>query len=211
MTCWQCKAEAGDGPLCAACATIQPLPPAQKLFAALDLPESWFLDAKTVEDRFKELNKKLHPDRFAQKSPKERRLSLEWTTAVNDAYRILKDPVKRAIYLCKLSGIEVEREGGGSAMQTMAPDFLEEVMELREKLEDAKAAKDLVAVRALAKDVKGRADKVTRTLTELFERWEKSKEEKGPLERAAAALATLKYYGRFQEEVEAIEMAALEA
>ena len=64
---------------------------------------------------YRELSLQLHPDRFAQADAQERRLSLEQTTALNEAYKTLKDPVRRAFYLLKLHGVDLDREDAGRA------------------------------------------------------------------------------------------------
>ncbi|HEY3449268.1 MAG TPA: Fe-S protein assembly co-chaperone HscB [Myxococcales bacterium] len=208
MICWSCQREAGTGPLCTACGAVQPARPNTSLFEVLGLPSSYFLEASVLEERFKDLNKKLHPDRFAQKEPRERRMSLEWTTQVNDAYRTLKDPLKRATYFVKLQGIDVEKESGKNAMVRLPPEFLEQVMEDREALEEAKAAKDLSRVRALAQGIEKRSASVFEALNGALKAFEAG--DKPSLEKAGGAIAILKYFSRFHEEVEAIEMAALE-
>ena len=209
MICWSCQRDAGAGPLCSSCGAVQPVRAQATLFEVLDLPQTFFLAPEEVEQRFKDLNRKLHPDRFAQKTPRERRLSLEWATAVNDAHRTLKDPLKRATYLVKLRGLDVEKESGPSAMGRLPPELLEEVLEQREALEEAKAKHDLTKVRELAAANTKRADSVLAALAEALKGFESSPE-RSRLEAAGQKLAVLKYYSRFAEEVEAIEMAALE-
>lgn len=208
-SCWSCKADPGPGPFCAACGALQPVPANADAFAILGLPKTFFLERKTIEERQKELSRKLHPDRFAQKDPRERRYSLEWTTALNEAVRALKDPASRAAYLLKQQGIDVDKESGAAAMGRLPTEFLEQVLEDREALAEAKAAKDLERVRALSRDVKDRAGHELAEVEAAMELWEKTGD-KVILEKAAASLAVLKYYGRFQEEVEAIELEALE-
>jgi len=208
MICWSCQREAGAGPLCAACGAVQPARPGMSHFEVLGLPATYFLEVSAIEERFKDLNKKLHPDRFAQKEPRERRMSLEWTTQVNDAYRTLKDPLRRATYFVKLQGIDVEKESGRNAMARLPPEFLEQVMEDREALEEAKAAKDLDRVRALAEGLEKRQAGVVESLAAALKAFEAGDEPS--LEKAGGALAILKYFSRFHEEVEAIEAAALE-
>ncbi|MBI5545143.1 MAG: Fe-S protein assembly co-chaperone HscB [Deltaproteobacteria bacterium] len=209
MICWSCQRDAGRGPLCEACGAVQPVPAQANLFEVLGLPQTHFLEPLAVEERFKDLNRKLHPDRFAQKTPRERRMSLDWTTQVNDAARTLRDPLKRATYLVRLGGIDVEKECGTGAMRRLPPEFLEETLEQREALEEAKAAKDLEKVRALAQAVEKRSAAILDRLSSAMREFESSRE-RAALERAGDALAVLKYFSRFLEEVEAIEMAALE-
>ena len=208
MICWSCQREAGAGPLCTACGAVQPARPHANHFEILALPASYFVESAVLEERFKDLNKKLHPDRFARKEQRERRMSLEWTTQVNDAYRTLKDPLKRATYVVKLLGIDVEKESGKNAMARLPPEFLEQVLEDREALEGAKAAKDLAKVRALAKGIEKRTAEAFESLTAALKAFEAG--HPASLDKAGRALAILKYFSRFQEEVEAIEMAALE-
>jgi molecular chaperone HscB len=209
MICWSCQREAGEGPLCVGCGAVQPAQPRASLFQVLGLPQTHFLEPAVIEERFKDLNKKLHPDRFAQKTLRERRMSLDWTTAINDAHRTLKDPLKRATYLVKLNGIDVEKETGANAMQRLPPEFLDEVLEEREALEEAKAAKDLDKVRALARAVDARTKVVEQDLTSALRLFE-SASDPSLLQKAGSCLAVLKYFNRFQEEVEAIEIASLE-
>jgi len=190
---------------------VQPLRPQASLFDVLGLPTTFFLDEKLLEDRFKDLNRKLHPDRFAQKDARERRLSLEWTTAVNDAYRTLREPPRRAAYLLKAHGVDVEKESGQSATQRLPPDFLETVLEDREALAEARAGKDLPRVRELGKAIAVRSAGVLEELTRTLREFESTgASARALLEKAGEKLAVLKYYGRFAEEVEAIEMEALE-
>ena len=208
MICWSCQREAGPGPLCTACGAVQPARPQANQFEVLGLPASFFVESAAIEERFKELNKKLHPDRFAQKEPRERRMSLEWTTQVNDAYRTLRDPLKRATYLVKIRGIDLEKESGSNAMARLPPEFLEQVLEDREALEGAKVAKDLEKVRALGQGIEKRSAAVFESLISALRAFEAG--DPPSLDKAGGALAILKYFRRFQEEVEAIEMAALE-
>jgi molecular chaperone HscB len=92
---------------------------------------------------YREIQSRVHPDRFAHAGDAERRASLQWTTRVNEAYRVLKDPVQRAKHLLELHGVDVAFETNTA----MPPDFLMQQMELREALEDAKDAAALDALR----------------------------------------------------------------
>jgi molecular chaperone HscB len=210
LKCRSCQQEAGPGPLCSGCGAIQPLSGAANPFAVLGFPETFRLDPNELEERFKDLSRKLHPDRFAQRSPAERRLSLEWTTAVNDAHRALKDPARRAAFLLERHGIPWEGAAGASAAQRrLSPEHLEEVLERREALAEARRARDLERVRRMALEAKSRVNETLRRISALFEQWEESRSPE-LLDQAGAALSMLKYDLRFQEEVEAIELEALE-
>lgn len=209
MTCPSCQRDPGAGPLCAGCGAIQPLPPSLDAFAVLGLPATFALEPARVDGRFKELSRRLHPDRFAQKSPRERRMSLEWTTAVNDAVKAIRDPLRRASTLLKARGIDIEKESGAAAMARLPPEFLEEVLEVREELDGARTAGDLARVRELGKKVKERARSVASDLARAFAEYE-SAPDGVHLDRAASAVSVLKYHARFEEEVEAAELKALD-
>jgi molecular chaperone HscB len=102
-------------------------------FALFDLPVGFEVDVNLLAQRYRALQSAVHPDRFANASATERRLAMERTVLVNDAYRTLKDDVARAMHLLKLHGID-----GLDERNTQMPrDFLMEQMELREAIEDA--------------------------------------------------------------------------
>jgi molecular chaperone HscB len=178
-------------------------------FSILGFAPTFFLERKEIEERHKQLSRKLHPDRFAQKPAKERRHSLDWTTALNDAVKAVKEPASRAAYLARRQGVDIAKESGDEALARLPTEFLEVILEDREALGEAKAAGDLERVRALSKDVKARAGHEEAELEAAMEIWEKTGD-KVLLEKAGTSLAVLKYYARFQEEVEAIELEALE-
>src|SRR5690242_14235635 len=118
------------------------IPRGATFFEIFDLPPHPTLDLQTLEARFRERSLLFHPDRMTQASPKERLAAVEDTATLNEAYRTLKDPVRRATYLLKLQGIDLDKEGGSSTSLGMPPgtpsvpmDFLEEMMALREALD----------------------------------------------------------------------------
>src|SRR5687767_12186297 len=103
-SCWSCGQDPGPDAFCAACGKVQPAR-GEDPFATLGLPRSFAVDADALERRYRALQRKLHPDRFALKPAAERRASLERATAVNEAYRVVKDPVRRAEALLALAGV----------------------------------------------------------------------------------------------------------
>jgi molecular chaperone HscB len=92
-----------------------------------------------LERSYREIQSRVHPDRFAHAGEAERRASLQWTTRVNEAFRVLKNPVSRARHVLELHGVDVAFETNTA----MPADFLMQQMELREALEDAKDAAQL--------------------------------------------------------------------
>ena len=187
-TCWSCGGglAAGDA-LCPSCAKVQPPAPAGASldkFALLGLEPS-FDEPPGLDEKFRALSRKLHPDRFARATPRERRYSLEQTTLLNDAYKTVKDPVRRAEHLLALRGIKVEPK--------MSPEFLEQTLEDRERLLEAKLSG--APLDPLAAGVREQRDRTLGQVRELVENG-------GDLAQAAELLARMRYYARYLDEVE---------
>lgn len=108
-------------------------------FALFGLPRSFRLDSGLLDARYRALQAETHPDRFASAGAAERRLSLQWSTRINEAYQTLKKPLPRARYLLLLASHDV----GAEDNLAMPADFLIEQMEWRETVADARAAGDL--------------------------------------------------------------------
>lgn len=107
-------------------------------FELFDLPVQFELDNKALEFRYRELQKQLHPDKFASRPDAERRWSMQAAGRVNEACQTLENDLRRAAYLLQLNGIDVDEETDTQ----MDPMFLMEQMELRESLEAAETAAD---------------------------------------------------------------------
>ncbi len=108
-------------------------------FELLGLAPAFALETGQLDRSYREIQSKIHPDRFAHAGDAERRASMQWTTQVNEAYRTLKSPVQRAKYLLELNGVDVAFESNTA----MPADFLMGQMELRENLEQARDAATL--------------------------------------------------------------------
>lgn len=141
IICWKCH-EAVQGPVCPSCGILQPPPPHADLYAVLGLKRAYHLDLKELDRLWRDRSRQVHPDRFAKKAAVLRRMSLQWTALVNDARRVLRDPVRRAWYLA--TGKARPPERGGAPTD---PDFLEEVFEWRMALAEG-GAEVLAQVRA---------------------------------------------------------------
>lgn len=107
-------------------------------FALFGLPAAFRVDPAELEQRFHEVQSRVHPDRFVQADERERRLSLQGATRVNEAYRILRSPLSRAQYLLHLQAEEL----GSDNNTSMPRDFLLEQMEWREAVGEARAARE---------------------------------------------------------------------
>ncbi|MHB1199939.1 MAG: Fe-S protein assembly co-chaperone HscB [Polaromonas sp.] len=96
-------------------------------------------DRAVLDARWKELQREAHPDKFAAQGAATQRLAMQWSVRINEAYQRLKDPLKRASYLCELNGAPIQAENN-TAMPT---DFLMQQMQWREALDQAKTVQDL--------------------------------------------------------------------
>lgn len=102
-------------------------------FALLGLPRRFQLDLTALDQRWKELQRQTHPDRHAAQGVAAQRVAMQWSVRINEAHQRLRDPVRRAAYLCELFGAPIEAERN-TAMPT---DFLMQQMQWREALEEA--------------------------------------------------------------------------
>ncbi len=107
-------------------------------FALFDLPRKLWIEMNGLEQKFLQLSWKLHPDNFVNASPEEQERSLKRSSEVNDAYRVLRDPVARVEYLLQIEGARKE----GEHKQQAPPELLEEVFELNESLDELRQAKE---------------------------------------------------------------------
>ena len=101
-------------------------------FSFFSLPRRLSIDPADLQKRFYDLSRQLHPDKFAGRGAAEQQHALDATALLNDAYRVLRDPAKRAEYLLKLEGFGVEEQRSA----TVPPELLEEVFELNMMLEE---------------------------------------------------------------------------
>src|SRR5882757_1269344 len=150
-SCWSC----GDmraAHFCHACGKVQPPAPVN-YFSFFGLPRKLNLDVSNLEREFYELSRKLHPDLNARADKREQEWSLEQSSLLNDAYRTLKDPIKRTQYLLGLEGVELEEQSksateqaratGEMKKQVVPPDLLEEVFDLNMQLEELRMQKKM--------------------------------------------------------------------
>ncbi len=102
--------------MCAACAAVLPADDKQDRFAVLGLPRKFSADLAVAETNFKKLSRQVHPDRFATADPRARKAALSRTVQLNEAWRTVKDPIRRAEYLLELAGLRPQ------GRRSQAPD-----------------------------------------------------------------------------------------
>ncbi|MGA9393365.1 MAG: Fe-S protein assembly co-chaperone HscB [Candidatus Sulfotelmatobacter sp.] len=184
QSCWSCGTMRAVH-FCEACGKVQPPAPVD-YFTFFALPRKLNLDVAALEKDFYDLSRKLHPDINARAGGQEQEWSLQQSSLLNDAFRTLKDPVKRTQYLLKLEGVELEeqsksatelaRSTGQMKKQIVPPDLLEEVFELNMQLEELRAQKkmgedDPALVEEIGRQKFELEEKHDALLHELQERW----------------------------------------
>lgn len=130
-------------------------------FELFGIPMQFAQDRVQLDARWKELQREAHPDKFAAQGAAAQRVAMQWSVRINEAYQRLKNPLKRASYLCELHGAPINAENNTA----MPPDFLMQQMEWREALDEAKTVQDLDEIASQSKS-SGRKQllKIERTL-----------------------------------------------
>lgn len=118
-------------------------------FSLFGLPPKFSIDLNSLESAWRSVQAAVHPDRFAAGTDAQRLMALRYSTQVNEAHETLKDPIKRASYLCEIHGVEIDAERNTA----MPADFLMQQMEWRESMDDAVAARDAKGLAQLMLEV----------------------------------------------------------
>ena len=119
-------------------------------FDLFHLPAQFALDDAALDTAYRAVRTQVHPDRFAAAGDAQKRIAMQWATRANEAYRTLRDPLKRATYLLSLRGVDIGAENNTA----MEPPFLMQQMEWREGIEDAAAARNVDALDALLAELR---------------------------------------------------------
>jgi molecular chaperone HscB len=198
--CWNCQSEVGAADACPSCGKVQPVAPGTTLFDVLGLPRGVDVDKAELERAYRERSLRLHPDRTGKDDPRERRLSLERTALLNEAYKTLRAPEPRAFYLLRLHGMDLLKEEARAI--AVPPNVLEEVLELREQLDSARSAGDDELVNTLSDRVRVQSAAALATAQSALRRLERNPADAGAKSEASQALARLRYHHRFLEAAE---------
>ena len=170
-TCWQCG-RAGYELFCSHCGALRA--PAADFFELFGMEEQLSLDAGELQRRFYELSRKLHPDLYVRKSEQERQNAVDASALLNDGYRTLRDPVKRAEYVLKRHGFDI----GEQRSKDVPPELLEEVFELNMALEEIRGGDESARdqLEAAGERFKTMLGDIDRELQSEFERFDASRE-----------------------------------
>jgi molecular chaperone HscB len=158
-------------------------------FELFDVPVRFAQERSQLDARWKTLQREAHPDRFAAEGAAAQRVAMQWSVRINEAYQRLKDPLKRAAYLCELQGAPVQAENNTA----MPAAFLMQQMEWRESLDDTESPEGL---EALLDEVSAEQRRVLQELARLLD------EVQDPL-LAVGQVRALMFIERFTQEVNA--------
>ena len=157
-------------------------------FELFGVPLQFSQDRAVLDARWKDLQREAHPDRFAGQVAALQRQAMQWSVRINEAYQRLKDPLKRAAYLCELGGAAINAENNTA----MPPEFLMQQIEWRESLDEARTAQDVDALN-------GELIAVRR---DLLVQLEQALDVQRDLVRAVALVRSLMFIGRFSADID---------
>jgi molecular chaperone HscB len=164
-------------------------------FELLGLKPAYALDSSQLESRYRELQGRVHPDRFAAAPEAERRVAMQWATQANEAYRTLRDPVARARYLLSLKGFDT----GEETNTAMPPDFLMQQMEWREGVAEARESRDTARLGELR-------GKIEAERAHMLQQLERAIDRDANYDAGSSLVRKLRFLEKLEEEIgEALE------
>ncbi len=170
-------------------------------FELFALPVSFEVDISSLSERYQDLQRSAHPDKFTNATDRDRRLSMQQASMINEAYQVLKDPLKRAQYLLNLNNVDTHSESN-TVMDTA---FLMQQMELREALDDIMDASDpLASLESFSADIESQIRNLISQCQTCF-----SDNTEDSLKKAEGLTLQLQFLYRLREEAEDREEALL--
>ncbi len=170
----------------------------ENYFALFQMTPAFALDIAALDAAYRELQGRVHPDKFVAATDAEKRVAMQWATRANEAYQTLKNPLRRAAYLCELNGVDL----GIESNTAMAPAFLMQQMTWREALDEARHSRDLDALESLNTELRSERKRQLDDIGALLD--------SGSYAAAGERVRQLMFVERFGEEV-ARAFEALEA
>jgi molecular chaperone HscB len=158
-------------------------------FALFQMTPVFAIDAAQLDAAYRELQARVHPDKFAAATDAEKRVAMQWATRANEAYQTLKHPLKRASYLCELHGVDLGIESNTS----MPTAFLMQQMEWREALDEARDAKDIKPLEVLDAELRATRKQQLDDIAALLDG--------AHYEEAGARVRQLMFVEKFADEV----------
>jgi molecular chaperone HscB len=158
-------------------------------FELFDLTPQFALDRAALDARWKDLQREAHPDKFAAQGAAAQRVAMQWSVRINEAYQRLKDPLKRAAYLCELNGAPIRAEDNTA----MPAAFLMQQMAWREALDDAQTADDLENI----------LSEVNASMKEALQICERLLDQDHDFIQSAAQVRALMFIDKFIKDIDA--------
>lgn len=158
-------------------------------FELFGLPQQFAQDRAAIDARWKELQREAHPDKFAAQGAAAQRVAMQWSVRINEAYQRLKDPLKRAAYLCELQGVPVNAENNTA----MPAEFLMQQMAWREALDEVAGVEDLDDIN----------DQIARSRRDMLQKCEQLLDVAHDYPGAVAQVRALMFVERFARDIEA--------
>ncbi|RTZ47776.1 Fe-S protein assembly co-chaperone HscB [Candidimonas sp. SYP-B2681] len=162
-------------------------------FELFGLPRQYSLDHSSLESTWRLLAAKVHPDRYVNSQPAEKRVVMQWASTINEAYRVLKSPLIRAQYLCELAGCDLQTESN----TRMDAGFLMRQIHWREQLDDARDANSLVMMAQIEADIVAAQSMYTQKMAVLID-------EQRDYEQAAAQVREWMFIDKLTREVQSV-------
>ncbi len=159
-------------------------------FHLFQLPVRFALDAGELEKAYRQVQTRVHPDRYAASSGAEKRVAMQWSTRANEAFDTLRSPLKRGAYLCELNDVPIEAETNTA----MEPGFLMQQLDWREGLDGARRNADASRLQSLA-------DAVDTARADILRQIEEAIDTQADFRRAAVLVRELMFVERFRHEV----------
>jgi molecular chaperone HscB len=158
-------------------------------FDLFHLPQRFAIDSAALDKAYHEVQNRVHPDKFVHAGNAEKRVAMQWATRANEAYQTLRNPFKRAAYLCELNGIDLQIESNTS----MPSAFLMQQMEWREALDEVKATKNLDGLEKLEGELREARKTEVDRIGELLDA--------NNFAEAGKAVRQLMFLEKFSEEI----------
>jgi len=156
-------------------------------FTLFGLEQRFGQDRAAIDARWKDLQRQAHPDKFADQGAAAQRVAMQWSVRINEAYQRLKDPLKRAAYLCELHGAPVNAENNTA----MPATFLMQQMQWREDLDDATSTRALEQISLQVQQAK----------REMLQKIERLMDDSQAFAEAVGQVRALMFVERFEDDV----------
>ncbi|XP_032662768.1 iron-sulfur cluster co-chaperone protein HscB isoform X2 [Odontomachus brunneus] len=190
LKCWNCDYMYKSELFCSKCKVLLEMPQNLNYFDIMGIKKDYNVVNEEIHKKYRELQKMLHPDKFGNKSEKEKQVSENLSSLVNKAYSTLAHPLKRGLYMLQLKGVSIPEE-----TTSLNPEFLMEIMERNEEIESAAGDKDKIL--KLAMKSKEELDTLSRQVAEAFY--------KKDIETATKILIKMKYYDSISKRLKKLK------